>query len=43
MNLTQLIEHLAQQAVQRSKPSAATITETIRKRQLEIAKNGKAI
>lgn len=43
MNLTQLIEHLAQQAVQRSKLSAATITETIRKRQLEIAKNGQPI
>lgn len=43
MNLVQLIEHLAQQAVQRSKLSAATITETIQKRQLEIAKNGKPI
>jgi hypothetical protein len=43
MNLVELIEHLAQQAVQRSKLSSATITETIRKRQLEIAKNGKPI
>ncbi len=43
MNQVQLIEYLAQQAVQRSKPSAAAITEMIRKRQVEIAKNGKAI